>query len=240
MLQVRTRGERGHTRIDWLESWHTFSFGEYYDPENRGFSDLRVINDDIVAPGKGFETHPHRDMEIITYILSGTLAHKDSMGNGSLIRPGDVQRMTAGTGVLHSEFNPSDTDPVHLLQIWILPECKGLEPGYEQKSFSQAEKRRDWCLIASRQGQHGSVVVHQDVNVYATLLSADERREYRLPLGRACWVHVATGSLQLNGKLLEAGDGVGVVHEEALVFEGLSRETDLLLFDLREPGAGTP
>lgn len=236
MLQVRTREERGHTRIDWLDSWHTFSFGEYHDPGNMGFSDLRVINDDRVAPGKGFETHPHRDMEIVTYVLDGTLAHKDSLGNGSLIRPGDVQRMTAGTGVLHSEFNPSDIDPVHLLQIWIFPERKGLEPGYEQKAFSTTEKQNAWALIASRDGRENSVTVHQDVQIFASVITAGMALSYTAQPGRACWVHVATGSLQLNGKLLEAGDGVGIRDEATLTFEGLSRESEVLLFDLRGDG----
>lgn len=238
MLQVRPKEERGQTRIDWLESYHTFSFGDYYDPQFMGFSDLRVINDDIVKPGGGFDTHPHRDMEIVTYVLSGTLAHKDSMGNGSLIRPGDVQRMSAGTGVLHSEFNPSDTDPVHLLQIWILPESKGLEPGYEQRSFSTEERRRGWCLIAARHpkglGEGRAVTVHQDISIYATILGADEARAYPLDANRSGWLHVAGGAVQLNGTLLEAGDGVALTGGKTLDLTGLARESELLLFDLRK------
>ncbi len=233
-MQLRQRTERGHTQIDWLDSYHTFSFGEYYDPAHMGFGDLRVINDDRVKPGGGFDTHGHRDMEIVTYILEGTLAHKDNMGNGSLIQPGDVQRMTAGTGVLHSEFNPSETDPVHLLQIWIKPEAKGLSPGYEQRSFMVADKNGRWCLIASRDGRDGSVTVHQDVAIQATILTINQQLAYELLPERMAWVQVARGVVQVNDRLLEAGDAVAVTEIGLLTLEGMSREAEVLLFDLRQ------
>lgn len=234
MIQLRQRDERGRTRIDWLDSYHTFSFGDYYDPAYERFSDLRVINDDRIAPSKGFATHPHRNMEIVTVVLSGTLAHKDSLGNGSLIHPGEVQCMSAGTGIQHSEFNPSDTDEVHLLQIWILPEKKGLEPGYEQRSFPRDEKLNRWCLIASRDGRDGSVIVHQDVSIYATILETGHELSFDVPPGRAAWAQLATGVIQVNGSILEAGDGLAIPGGTHLDLEGLSREAELLLFDLRE------
>jgi hypothetical protein len=235
MVQLRAKEERGHTRIEWLDSWHTFSFGDYMDPHYMGFSDLRVINDDIVKPGKGFETHGHRNMEIITYVLSGTLAHKDSLGNGSLIQPGDVQRMSAGTGVMHSEFNPSDSEPVHLLQIWILPDQQGVAPSYEQVSFTPEQKSGRLCLIASPDGREGAVRVHQNVSVYASVVPYGKELTYTLSSDRVAWVHVASGAIQLNGKLLEAGDGAAVNAGEALALEGINTESELLLFDLRRP-----
>jgi redox-sensitive bicupin YhaK (pirin superfamily) len=235
MMRVRTRETRGHTRIDWLDSYHTFSFGDYTDPEAAGFSDLQVINDDIVQPGKGFETHGHSDTEIITYVLEGTLAHKDSLENGSLIQRGDVQRMSAGTGVLHSEFNPSDTDPVHFLQIWLRPDTPNLSPSYEQKTFDPEARRGCWQLIASRDGRERSITVHQDIQLWATLLPVGAHMDYQVLSGRACWVHVATGALQLNGRLMEAGDGAALDEPGYLMLEGLSRESEVLLFDLRHP-----
>jgi quercetin 2,3-dioxygenase len=233
-MQVRAKDERGQTRIDWLESYHTFSFGDYHDKKHMGYGDLRVINDDIVHPGKGFETHGHRDMEIITYVISGTLAHKDSLGNGSLIRPGDVQRMTAGSGIMHSEFNPSETEPVRLLQIWILPGQKGLTPGYEQTAFSTQERTGRWCLLASPDGREHSITVNQDVLLYGTILPVGAQLGFELAANRRAWVQVATGVIQLNGQVLEVGDGVAIEPDETdLLFEGLSRESEVLLFDMR-------
>ncbi|HEY9744682.1 MAG TPA: pirin family protein [Oculatellaceae cyanobacterium] len=233
-MHVRARNERGQTRTDWLESYHTFSFGDYQDSRHLQFSDLRVINDDIIQPGKGFDTHHHRDMEIITYVISGTLAHKDSLGNGSLIRPGDLQRMTAGTGIYHSEFNPSDTDPVHLLQIWLLPEQKGLSPSYQQTAFSQEERRGCWRLLASRDGRDNSITVHQDVSLYGTTLPVGAQLGFELAAERKAWIQMATGVAQLNGQILEAGDGAAIeAGETHILMEGLSRESEILLFDLR-------
>jgi redox-sensitive bicupin YhaK (pirin superfamily) len=231
MIQVRPAGERGETRIDWLDSKHTFSFADYYDPKNMGFGALRVINDDRVAPARGFGTHPHRDMEILSYVVEGELQHKDDMGNGSVIRRGDVQRMTAGTGVLHSEFNPSKSAPVHFLQIWIVPEKTGLDPGYEQKHFSSAEKKGRLRLVASRDGRDGSVTVHQDVRVYAGELSAGERATLPLAKDRAAWVQIVSGRAKVNGKDLGAGDGAGLAEEDAVDIVG-SGEAELLVFDL--------
>jgi redox-sensitive bicupin YhaK (pirin superfamily) len=231
MISVRHAKDRGQTRIGWLDSRHTFSFGEYYDPSQLGFGKLRVINDDRVAPAKGFGTHPHRDMEIVSYVVSGQLEHKDSMGTGSVIRRGDVQRMTAGTGVLHSEFNPSRTDPVHFLQIWILPETAGLTPSYEQKTFSEEERSGRLRLVASRGGEDGAIVVHQDVRLYAGILQADDEVELPLAAGRRAWVQVVAGSTILNGVALEEGDGAAVQDEPRLLFaKGSGGE--VLVFDL--------
>src|SRR5437867_908625 len=191
MIQVRNGKERGHTKIGWLDSYHTFSFDQYYDPRHMGFRRLRVINDDRIDPGSGFPTHSHRDMEIITYVLEVALEHKDSLGTGSVIRPGEIQRMSAGTGISHSEYNSSKTDPVHLLQIWILPQRRGLSPGYEQKEFSDSEKRDTLRLIASRDGRDGSVTIHQDVDVYATVLVPGKSVQQTLRPGRHAWVQVA-------------------------------------------------
>lgn len=231
--RLRGKDDRGQTRIGWLESYHTFSFGDYYDPAHMGFSDLRVINDDYVKAGGGFPTHPHRDMEIVTYILSGELEHKDSMGNGSVIRPGDVQRMSAGTGVLHSEFNPSDQNPVHLLQIWILPEAKGMSPGYEQKAFTEDQKRNRWCLIASRDGRDGSVTVHQDISVYSTLLGAGRELAWDLADRRKAWLHVASGAVEIDGQFLEAGDALALEEAGNISIRGVDIQSEILLFDLR-------
>ena len=231
MLTIRKANDRGHAKLDWLESHHTFSFADYYDPRHMGFADLRVINDDVIAPGRGFGTHPHRDMEIITYVLEGALEHKDSMGNGSVMRPGDVQRMSAGTGVTHSEFNPSPEEAVHLLQIWLLPDRRGHKPGYEQKHFASDEKRGKLRLIASHQGEEGSVSLNQDVRVYAALVDGDEAVNYTLEQGRVAWVHIARGSVQLNGQTLEAGDGASLTDADTLKLTN-GDQAELLLFDM--------
>ncbi|MEJ2258146.1 MAG: pirin family protein, partial [Woeseiaceae bacterium] len=199
MLAIRAANERGKASFGWLDSRHTFSFGHYYDPQFMGFGPLRVINEDRVRPGEGFATHGHRDMEIISYVLDGALEHKDSLGTGSIIRPGDVQRMTAGTGVHHSEYNASATDPVHFLQIWILPERDGLEPGYEQKAFPAEEKLGRLRLVGSRDGRDGSVTIHQDVDLYAALLGAGDEIAHRFAEGRYGWLQVARGSVRLEG-----------------------------------------
>ncbi len=231
MITLRPAGERGHAPHGWLDSFHTFSFADYYDPRHMGFRALRVINEDRVQPARGFPTHRHNDMEIVSYVLSGSLEHKDSMGNGSLIRPGDVQRMTAGTGVAHSEYNASPTELVHFLQIWILPEQRGLTPGYEQKHFSDDEKRGRLRLVASRDGREGSVTVHQDVRLHAGTFGAGERAEYDLAPGRHAWVHVAQGEVLLGKQLLRAGDAAGVSDESRIALEGTSGG-EVLLFDL--------
>lgn len=230
----RNRHERGRTQIGWLDSYHSFSFGDYFDPRNMGFSDLRVINDDRVAPGGGFATHGHRDMEIVTVVLKGELEHKDNMGNGSIIRPGEIQRMTAGTGVLHSEFNPSSTDEVHLLQIWILPEKKGLTPGYEQQSFSLENSQGQFQLIATRHPENSqAVLIHQDASIYTALLSESQAVSFPLKAERSYWLHVATGSVEVDGKILEAGDALSFSNTEQLLsIEGQAADTQLLLFDL--------
>ena len=232
MLAIRHAEDRGLANFGWLNSRHTFSFGRYYDPQFMGFGPLRVINEDRVRPGQGFDTHGHSDMEIISYVLDGALEHKDSMGNGSIIRPGDVQRMTAGTGVRHSEYNASDTDPVHFLQIWILPEQDGLEPGYEQKAFSDGEKRGRLRLVGSRDGRDGSVTIHQDVDLYATLLGDGDSVGHELAEGRKAWVQVATGNAVLNGEPLEPGDGVAIDGPASIRLTG-SSDTEVLLFDMR-------
>ena len=231
MIRLRKAKDRGHADHGWLDTWHTFSFADYYDPEQMGFRALRVINDDVVAPGRGFGTHPHRDMEIVTYVLEGALAHKDSMGNASTIVPGEVQRMSAGTGVLHSEFNHSRTDPVHLLQIWLLPARNGLAPSYEQTFFPDEEKRGRLRLVASPDAADGSVRIHQDARLYATLLAPGEEVTHALAPGRHAWVHVARGKASLNGQPLEAGDGAAVSAEERLALRG-DGHAEVLLFDL--------
>lgn len=231
MIAIRPAGERGHTDFRWLDSWHTFSFGDYMDYDHMGFHSLRVINDDKVAPGGGFPTHPHRDMEIITWVLSGALEHKDSLGTGSVIRPGDVQRMTAGTGILHSEFNASKAEPVHLLQIWIFPEKRGLTPTYDQKAFPAAERKGQLKLVASRDGRDGSVSFHQDASLYAAALGPGQKVTHTLAPGRAAWVQVATGTVTLNGRKLTAGDGAAVENESALELVGVE-DGETLVFDL--------
>jgi len=232
MITIRRSQERGGADHGWLNTRHTFSFDSYYDPRHMHFRALRVINEDVVQPGQGFPTHPHRDMEIITYVLEGALEHKDSLGNGSVIRPGDGQRMSAGTGILHSEFNASKTSPVHLLQIWIMPGSKGIEPGYEQKAFPEAEKRGRLRLIAGPGGQNGAVTVHQDVSLYVALLDQQQKVEHTLAPGRHAWLQVAKGSVDLNGTRLEQGDGAAVDDEQKLAIAGAADGSEILLFDL--------
>jgi quercetin 2,3-dioxygenase len=231
MITVRKSEERGHFDHGWLDTYHTFSFGDYQDPRHMGFRALRVINEDFVKPGEGFGTHPHRDMEILTWILVGELEHKDSMGNGSVIRPGEAQRMTAGTGVTHSEFNPSRENSVHLLQIWILPEAKNLAPGYEQRNFSPEERKNRLRLIASRDGRDGSVVMHQDSSVFAALLDAGQSVEHVPAPGRYAWIQVARGGVGVNGVALAAGDGAAASGESSLRIEA-AKDSEILLFDL--------
>ncbi len=230
MIQIRRSKERGFFDEGWLQTFHTFSFGEYYDAKHMGFRALRVINEDHVQPGQGFETHGHRDMEILTYVLEGALEHKDSMGNGSIINAGDVQRMSAGTGVTHSESNPSPTTAVHLLQIWILPEKKGLKPSYQQNYFSEEQKKNRLCCIASREGEDGSLLIHQDVKIFSSLLSAGTLLDDSIKDNHHVWVQVAKGNVLLNNQSLHAGDGASLSGEKEI--EILSKETsDLLLFD---------
>jgi redox-sensitive bicupin YhaK (pirin superfamily) len=231
MITVRKAQERGHARHGWLESFHTFSFAGYHDPEHMGFRDLRVINEDRVEPQRGFGTHSHRDMEIVSYVLEGALAHRDSLGNGSVIRPGDVQRMSAGTGVSHSEMNPAADERVHFLQIWILPERDGLPPSYEQKHFPAAERAGVLCMVASGDAREGSIRIHQDVDLYASLLAAGQAVTHALRPGRHAWLQVARGRCALNGVPLEAGDGAAVSEERSLEIRA-SSGAELLLFDL--------
>jgi len=231
MFNLRKAEERGHFDHGWLQTYHSFSFADYYDPAHMSFRSLRVINEDFVQSGKGFPTHPHKDMEILTYVLEGSLEHKDSMGNGSVIRPGDVQRMSAGTGVTHSEFNPSPSEPVHLLQIWILPAARGLVPSYEQKNFSAEEKRGKFRLVASPEGSEGSVTIHQDAKVFAAIPEPGKELSYAVPAGRHAWVQVARGSVHVAGQSLAAGDGLAVSDERSLKLKG-GAGSEVLLFDL--------
>lgn len=231
MITIRKAEERGHFDHGWLDTYHTFSFDRYHDPKHVSFGSLRVINEDRVAAGHGFPTHSHRDMEIITYVLEGGLAHKDSMGNGSIIKPGEVQRMTAGTGVAHSEANPSASEAVHLLQIWILPKARGLEPGYEQKMFVDELKQGKLCLIASPDGREGSVTINQDADVYATKLDAGQVVTHSLG-GNKGWVQVARGEIALNGVDLKQGDGAAISDEATLEITG-REPSEVLLFDMR-------
>src|SRR5215207_9439072 len=231
MITIRQSNQRGHFDHGWLNTYHTFSFDQYYDPRYMGFRSLRVINEDFVAPGRGFPKHGHSDMEIITYILEGALKHEDSIGNGSVIRPGDVQRMTAGTGVRHSEQNASDQDRVHLLQIWILPNADGLAPGYEQKFFSEEQRRGQLRLIASADGHDDSVQLNQDVSLFASILDADQEVERVMDPARYAWIQVARGSVSVNGENAEQGDGVIVVGEPALMIRS-QEPAEVLLFDL--------
>jgi len=232
MISIRRSAERGHFDFGWLDTYHTFSFGEYYDPRHMGFRTLRVINEDFVAPGAGFPTHGHRDMEIVTYVLEGGLSHRDSMGNGSTIRPGDVQRMSAGTGVRHSEFNGSEEERVHLLQIWILPSETGIKPGYEEKKFEDDEKRNRLRVVASPDGRDGSVMIHQDVEIYVALLEDGRAVSHELRPGRHAWLQVARGAVELNGREeLEQGDGAAVSGEGQITITGRG-PAEVLLFDL--------
>lgn len=231
MITIRRAGERGGGNHGWLNTRHTFSFSDYWDPKWMGFRSLRVINEDWVAPNTGFPTHPHRDMEIITYVLEGKLEHKDSLGTGSVILPGDGQRMSAGTGIRHSEFNPSTTEAVHLLQIWIQPERVALVPSYEQKSFPEAEKRGKLRLIASREADNGSVKINQDAKLYVTLLKPGEEVMLELASARHAWLQVARGAVEVNGKKLMQGDGAAISDEQKLSIKGV-QDAEVLLFDL--------
>ena len=230
-ITVRRAQARGHGDHGWLDTWHSFSFADYYDPAFMGFRVLRVINEDTVAPGRGFPTHGHRDMEIISYVLEGALEPRDSLGTGSVIRPGDVQRMSAGTGVRHSEFNGSKTEPVHFLQIWIEPAAAGIAPGYEQKAFSDDDKRGRLRLVAAPDGADGAVTIHQDARVYATRLGTGEEVEHKLPPGRHAWVQVMRGALTVGGQRLARGDGAAISGEPAVRLTG-EQEAEALLFDL--------
>jgi redox-sensitive bicupin YhaK (pirin superfamily) len=231
MMTIRPAQERGHADHGWLNSYHTFSFADYYDPAHMGFRALRVINDDRVKAGQGFGTHPHRDMEIVSYVLEGSLAHKDSMGTGSVIRPGDVQRMSAGTGVLHSEFNASKTEPVHFMQIWIMPGQRGIEPSYEQKTFGPEEKRGRLRVVASPDARSGSVRLHTDAVIHAGLFGPGESSELSLARGRHAWVQVARGRVRVNGKELGEGDGAAISEEALVKVEGID-DAEVLVFDL--------
>ena len=231
MLNVRHADERGAANSGWLNSRHTFSFGNYHDPKFMGFGPLRVINEDKVTAGRGFDTHGHQNMEIISHVLEGELAHKDSLGTGSVIRPGDVQRMSAGTGVRHSEYNASDSNPVHFLQIWIVPERNGLEPSYEEKTFTDEDKSGKLRLIGSCDGRDGSVTIHQDVDLYAAKLADGDMVDYQLAAGRKGWVQVASGDVQLDGQALSAGDGVALEGPRSISFTGKAA-TEILLFDM--------
>ena len=231
MITIRRSADRGHADHGWLKSFHTFSFADYHDPAHMGFGNLRVINEDRIAPGTGFGTHGHRDMEIVSYVLSGALAHQDSMGNGAAILPGEVQRMTAGTGVRHSEFNHAKDSTTHFLQIWILPGAGGLQPGYEQKAFSDADKRGRLRLVAAPGGEDGAVTLHADARIHAGLFDGAESATLALPAGRKTWVHVARGRITANGQELQAGDAIGLVDEAQLVLENGSG-AEVLVFDL--------
>ena len=232
MIYVRKASERGHINHGWLDTHHTFSFGDYHDPNHMGFRSLRVINEDWVQAGHGFPAHPHRDMEIITYVLEGSLEHKDSMGTGSVIRPGEVQKMSAGTGIRHSEFNHSKSEPVHLLQIWIVPEKSGIQPNYEQKVIPAEEKKGKLRLVASRDGRDNSVTIYQDAELYTTELAASQTVDYHPSEGRHSWIQVARGKVAVNGKILEAGDGAAIAQEAQVQIVGDAGQSELLLFDL--------
>ncbi|HEY9897813.1 MAG TPA: pirin family protein [Pantanalinema sp.] len=231
MLMIRKSQERGHANHGWLDTYHTFSFADYFDPAHMGFSALRVINEDRVAAGTGFGTHPHREMEIVTYVLEGALQHRDSMGNGAIIKAGDIQYMSAGTGVTHSEFNPSEQDGLHLLQIWIMPNQRGGEPRYAERNFSDEQKRGHWVLLVSPDGRDGSIAIRQDASLFVTVLKAGDRLPYALDPARRAYLHVARGCVSLNGEPLSAGDGVGVSGESEIVLDA-DDWGEVLLFDL--------
>ena len=231
MMEFRRSQERGHANHGWLDSFHSFSFADYHDPAHMGFGPLRVINEDRVQPGMGFGTHGHRDMEIISYVLEGALEHKDSMGNGSIIRPGNVQRMSAGTGVRHSEYNPSAREGVHFLQIWIEPAVRGVAPGYEEKTFDASAKRGRLALVASPDGRDGSVTLHQDAFVYAALLDGAETAAHAIPAGRRAYVHAVRGEVRANGQLLRAGDALKATGEREIRLES-GKHAEVILFDL--------
>jgi redox-sensitive bicupin YhaK (pirin superfamily) len=231
MIAIRKSQDRGHADHGWLNTHFTFSFADYYDPKHEQFRTLRVMNDDRVAGGGGFPPHPHRDMEIVTYVLEGALQHQDSMGNGSVIKPGDIQYMSAGTGVTHSEFNASKTDPVHLYQIWMFPESRGLKPAYDQKNFTQAEKRGKLRLLASSNGRDGSIKIRQENDLYATVLAKGDSVRHELKPERHAYVQVARGSVKLNGKELAEGDGAAISAEKSVELTGV-KDAEVLLFDL--------
>lgn len=231
MITVRKAEDRGHANHGWLDTYHTFSFANYYDPKHMGFRALRVINEDRVSPTAGFGTHGHRDMEIITYVLEGALEHKDNIGNGSVIQPGEVQRMTAGTGILHSEFNHSETEAVHLLQIWLLPDQNGLSPSYEQRNFAPAKNPGKLHLVAAKDGREGAVTVNQDVALYAAVLQKGDRLSYTLQPQRHAWIQVARGAITLNGLSLDTSDGAAISNETEVVIEA-TQDAEFLLFDL--------
>ncbi|MFZ6647988.1 pirin family protein [Undibacterium sp. TJN25] len=231
MITIRKSQERGHAEHGWLKSYHSFSFADYHDPTHMGFGPLRVINEDWIDPGMGFGTHGHRDMEIITYVLEGEIAHKDSMGNGSVIRPGDVQRMSAGTGVMHSEFNASEKNPAHLLQIWIMPDQGGIPPGYEEKNFSREDKIGRLRLVASPDAEDGAVKIHQDARLYVGLFDGDQQASLALQKNRLAYVHLARGELTVNGIALQTGDALKLKSEELLSMEQ-GRQAEVLVFDL--------
>lgn len=235
MYQLHPANQRGHTEIGWLDSYHSFSFGNYYDPDNMGFSDLRVINDDIVAPGAGFSMHPHADMEIVSVVLSGALEHKDSLGSGSIIKPGEIQKMTAGTGIFHSEFNPSDSDPVHFLQIWIIPDRRGHKPAYEQKTFDPRLLTNQLALIVSPDGRNNSISINQDVEIYQTLLEKDRTTSFDFDRNRKVWIQVAAGSVTVNNQPMVAGDGMSVSDEDGNIeLRGIDKVSNILVFNLRK------
>ena len=231
MQKLRPSDARGHANLGWLDSRHSFSFGQYFDPKHMGFGPLRVINEDRVNPGTGFDTHGHKDMEIISYVLDGALEHKDSLGSGSEIRPGEVPLMTAGSGIRHSEYNPSKTDPVHFLQIWITPETEGLAPGYQQKRFAPEESEGRLRLVASRDGRSASLTIHRDVDFYMARLDGDQSLRHQLAPGRIAWLQVARGRLRLNGEALAAGDGVAIEDETSLSLSH-GKDAEILLFDM--------
>ena len=231
MITVRKAEERGRSRISWLDSYHTFSFSDYHDPKHMGFRSLRVINDDTVAPAGGFGTHAHRDMEIITYVLEGALEHADSLGTGSVIRPGDVQKMSAGSGIRHSEFNHSKTNLLHFLQIWIIPDRNGIDPGYEQLSFSREAKLGKLLLVASKEKRDGLIHIQQDAKLYVSVLEANQQVEHTLEANRHAWIHIARGAATVNGQALKAGDGAAIKDESKIEISG-APEAEVLLFDL--------
>ena len=231
MIQIRKAADRGHANHGWLDTHHTFSFSTYHDPAHMRFRALRVMNEDVVAPGQGFGTHPHNDMEIVTYVLSGALEHRDSMGNGEVLRPGEFQRMSAGTGITHSEFNPSSTEPVHLYQIWLFPESKGITPSYEQKAFPQTGRKNRLQLVASREAADGSLLIHQDARIFLADVAAGQQVSHRLETGRHAWLQVLRGSVTLNGQTLDTSDGAAVSEETALTIHA-SADAEIMLFDL--------
>ena len=231
MIEIRKATERGHANHGWLDTWHTFSFASYQDPAHHSFRSLRVMNEDFVQPGEGFGTHPHRDMEIVTYVLEGALEHKDSMGNGEVLRPGEFQRMSAGTGITHSEFNPSDSEPVHLYQIWLFPEKKGIEPSYEQKAFPSEEMTNQLRVVAARQPRDGSLLIHQDASIFLSKIDATKSVTHRLEHDRHAWLQVLRGSVSLNGERLDVSDGAAVSEVEELTIQA-TEDAEIMLFDL--------